>query len=85
MWGFMPMDIKTIVKNNRVRFLRYRQGIAYYGVTVPQEGQSYQFPVPLEDIGDATLLAEDKAIVLMRYIRKAIAEGALVPYRGAQD
>lgn len=32
------------------------------------------FPVPIEDIGDATFLAEDKAILFMRYIRKYIEE-----------
>ena len=72
------MDIKTIVKDNTVRFLRYRQGIAYYGVDVPAEG-AYMFPVPLEDIGDATLELEDKAIFFMRYINRAMREGAFVP------
>lgn len=72
------MDIKTIVKDNTVRFLRYRQGIAYYGVDVPAEG-AYMFPVPLEDIGDATLELEDKAILFMRYINRAMREGSFVP------
>ena len=72
------MDIKTIVKDNTVRFLRYRQGIAYYGVDVPVEG-AYMFPVPLEDIGDATLELEDKAILFMRYINRAMKEGSFVP------
>lgn len=72
------MNIKEIVKDNTVRFLRYRQGHAYYAVTVPEEDIEYYFPVPLEDIGDATLEAEDKAIVFMRYIRKAIEDGTFV-------
>jgi hypothetical protein len=37
------------------------------------------FPVPLSDVGDATLDAQDKAIIFMRYIRKAIDEGTFVP------
>ena len=72
------MNIKEIVKDNTVRFLYYRQGHAYYAVKVPEEGIEYYFPVPLEDIGDATLEAKDKAIVFMRYIRKAIEDGTFV-------
>jgi len=34
--------------------------------------------VPLSDIGDATLHATDKAIVFMRYIRKAVEEHTFV-------
>ena len=72
------MDIKDIVKDNTVRFAKYRQGIAYYTVRVPSEGVDYVFPVPLSDIGDATLLATDKAMVFMRYIRKAIEDKTFV-------
>ena len=72
------MNIKEIVRNNTVRFVRYRQGIAYYGVDVPAAGR-YQFPVPLDDIGDATLELEDKAIYFMRYIKRAMGEGSFVP------
>ena len=72
------MDIKEIVKDNVVRFSKYRQGIVYYSVRVPSEGLDYLFPVPLADIGDATLLAEDKAMVFMRYIRKALEDGTFV-------
>jgi hypothetical protein len=72
------VNIKEIVKDNTVAFFKYRQGIAYYTVRVPSTGAEHMFPVPLEDIGDATLLANDKAIVFMRYIRKAIDEGTFV-------
>ena len=72
------MDIKQIVKDNTVQFAKYRQGYAYYTVRVPPEGVDYIFPVPLTDIGDATLLATDKAMVFMRYIRKAIEEKTFV-------
>ena len=73
------MNIKDIVKDNTVRFVRCRQGVAYYAVSVPGEDEDRVFPVPLSDVGDATLLAEDKAILFMRYIRKAIDAGTLVP------
>ena len=72
------MNIKDIVKDNRVKFVRYRQGIAYYGVRVPDAGD-YVFPVPLEDIGDATLELEDRAILFMRYIKRALGDGSFVP------
>jgi hypothetical protein len=72
------MDIKEIVKDNDVRFARYRKGLAYYNVHVRSEGVDYQFPVPLSDIGDATLLATDRAMVFMRYIRKALDDGTFV-------
>lgn len=73
------MNIKDIVKNNTVRFLRYRKGTAYYGVDVEPHGH-HEFPVPLEDVGDATLLREDKAILFMRYIKRALSDGTFVPY-----
>lgn len=72
------MNIKDIVKDNTVRFVRYRQGVAYYGVRVPSAGD-YVFPVPLDDIGDATLELEDRAIVFMRYIRQAMGNGSFIP------
>ncbi len=72
------MNIVDIVKDNTVHFVRYRQGVAYYGVNVPSEGE-FMFPVPLADIGDATLELEDKAILFMRYIRRAMGEGSFVP------
>lgn len=71
------MNIKEIVKDNTVRFVRYRQGFAYYGVNVPGHGE-YVFPVPLADVGDATLEHEDKAILFMRYIRRALDERTFV-------
>jgi hypothetical protein len=72
----MTPSIKEIVMNNTARFSFYRSGNIFY--TVEVNGETYQFPVPLEDIGGATLTAEFKAITLMRYIRKALAEGTFV-------
>jgi hypothetical protein len=70
------MNIKNIVKNNAARFSFYRAGYMYYEVAV--DGQLYRFPVSLEDLGTATLLAEHKAITLMRYIRKALEDHTFV-------
>ena len=71
------MNVKDIVKANTVRVVRYRQGVAYYGVDVPSRG-AFVFPVPLDDIGDATLELEDRAILFMRYIRRALGDGSFV-------
>ena len=84
----MSFNIKEIIKDNEVRFVKYRQGFFYYKilVTMPiglgdafKNYQWHTFPVPLDDIGDATLPYSDKAIMFMRYIRKAIEEGTFVP------
>ena len=71
----MP-SVKEIVKGNNATFSFYRTGNMFYNVVV--EGTAYCFPVSLEDIGGATLLAEFKAITLMRYIRKALKDGTFV-------
>lgn len=69
------MNIKDIVKDKQAHFLFYRDHNLWYNVEV-DDGQgiysptNFQFPVPLEDIGNATFNAEEKAILLMRYIRK---------------
>lgn len=73
------MELAKVVKNNTVHFLCYRAGNLFYWVEV--DGERYEFPVPIEDTGDATFPAQDKAILLMRYIRKAINNGTFVHVR----
>ena len=70
------MNIKEIVRNNEVYFVYYRHNIMYYGVTV--NSIKYTFPVPLNDVMDASLFAKEKAITYMRYIRKAIADKTFI-------
>jgi len=67
--------VKEIIKNRetKVRFIYYRDGDLWYST---EDG--FEFPVPISDIGNATFLAEDRAILFMRYIRKhlgVISEG----------
>ena len=69
-------NIKEIVKNNTVYFSHYRASHLYYKIDV--DGKVYMFTVPIEDIGDATFEAKDKAIMFMRYIKKALTEGSFV-------
>ena len=59
------MNIKDIVKNQNAHFVFYRDKALFY-----ETDNGFQFPVPLSDAGSATLNKEEKAILLMRYIRK---------------
>lgn len=73
------MDIKDFVsKGQAVTFQSYRQGFFYYAVTEKSSGWVYEFTIPIEDIGSATLLQTDKAITYMRWIRKAIENKSLI-------
>lgn len=51
--------------DKQVTFVRYRDGELWY---VTEDG--FEFPVPVADIGTATFLARDKALLFMRYMRK---------------
>ncbi len=89
-------DLKTLLKDNTVTFAYYRKGYLYYTIAerVPvwsikpenidplyhEFGSVWLFPVPIEDIGDATFNSTEKAILFMRYIRKAQEEGSFVRY-----
>ena len=70
------LKIKDLVKNTFVKFAFYRAGFMYYNVD--SFVGAYQFPVPIDDTGEATFKADDKAITFMRYIRKAKENGTLI-------
>lgn len=78
------MDFKQLLKNNIVTFSHYRKGYLYYiidarnGGSDGQQSNLYLFPVPIEDVGDATFNNTEKALLFMRYIRKAQEEGSFV-------
>jgi hypothetical protein len=59
---------EMVVNNRRVRFSFYRDGQLWYETEC-----GFRFPVPIAEAGTATFLAEDRAILFMRYIRKHIA------------
>jgi len=59
---------EIIVNNQKVSFSFYRDGQLWYETEC-----GFRFPVPIEDAGTATFLAEDRAILFMRYIRKQLA------------
>jgi|KBSMisStandDraft_5_1062788.scaffolds.fasta_scaffold358858_2 hypothetical protein len=63
------MSIKEMVAEGRkVRFMHYTRGELWYRTET-----GFEFPVPISDCGDGIFLAEDKAILFMRYIRKHLA------------
>ena len=63
--GEHKMTIKEMVKDKTVTFEYYKDNELWY---CTEDG--FEFPVPIEDIGNATFFATDKAILFMRYIRK---------------
>lgn len=63
------MDIKQLYKTQeQVTFTHFVDGEFWY-----RTADGFAFPVPLADIGNATLLASDKATLFVRYIRKHLA------------
>lgn len=70
------MNIKEIIKDNKVYFHFIRANNAFYKILYNDIW--YMFPVSLLELGDATLLSEDKAIFFMRYIRKALENNEFV-------
>lgn len=69
-------DIKQLIKGNYVHFSSFRQGFFHYNVLT--NNGVYSFPVPINDIGTGTMLATDKAISYMRWIRKAIEDKTFI-------
>lgn len=63
------MDFKRFyVTQETVSFTHFVNGEFWY-----QTVDGFAFPVPLADLGNATLLASDKATLFVRYIRKHLA------------
>lgn len=56
-----------MVKNKTVRFLYFREDNLYYITEC-----DFTFRVPISDVGTASMNAEDKAILFMRWINKEI-------------
>lgn len=83
-WEKYEYDIKELIRGAQVTFAFYRQGHFYYTIPYHKKNEGgtinvhiLQFPVPIDDIGTATMLATDKAITFMRWIRKAIEDKTL--------
>lgn len=62
------LSLKDMVKDDKqVTFLRFKEGELWY-----RTEDGFDFPVPVADVGSATMLAKDKALLFMRYIRRQI-------------
>lgn len=63
------LTLKEMVSGGKVvNFSHYIDGNLWY-----KTEDGFEFPVPISDIGNATFLAQDKAMLFMRYIRKHLA------------
>lgn len=62
----MKPDLKDCVKG-RVKFIYYRKNELYYECE-----NGFVFTVPIDDTGDASFNAEDKAMLFMRWIRQTL-------------
>jgi hypothetical protein len=69
----LPTVKECVLGDKKVVFVRYQSDALWYRCE-----NGFEFPVPRHDTGDAAFLAEDKASMFMRWIRKHIAflEGA---------
>ena len=65
------LSIKDMVKGKQVAFVHFRSTEKNdEGVLVYRTECGFEFPVPIKGLGVATMLASDKALLFMRYIRK---------------
>jgi hypothetical protein len=61
------MTVKECIQGN-AKFLYYRKGELYY-----ETANGLKFPVPVSDCGDGEFKAEEKGMLMMRWIRKQLA------------
>lgn len=65
------MNVKELVRENTVKLVRYQRGNFIYAITY--NGRTMEFPVPLIEVRDLTLEAEDKADNFIKYIKRHLA------------
>jgi hypothetical protein len=62
------LSVKDMVKDGKkARFSHYAKGELWYAT---EEG--FLFPIPVADTGDGSFGREEKAMLLMRWIRKQV-------------
>lgn len=84
------MNLIDLIKNNYCHFDSYRAGFLYYELAVPNDPDPmsrddydhYQFTIPVDDVGNGTINKKEKAITLMRWIRKAHENNQLIKLPG---
>lgn len=65
----MNFDIKTHIRGTS-SFSYYKEGMLWYQTS----DSDLLFPVPISDAGTAQFLATEKSMLMMRYIRKYLAD-----------
>jgi len=60
----MRTPVEMVKHGQKVQFTHYRQQQLWYATEC-----GFAFPVPIDEAGDAAFLAEDKALLFLRYIR----------------
>ena len=63
------MSIKEMVRPGQLVHFNYYQNKELWYVT----DCGFEFPVPIEDTGEAAFYSQDKAMLFMRWIRKHLA------------
>jgi hypothetical protein len=79
-------SIKDLVKENTVRLNRFKSGNLFYIIYLFDQKmpdnhsahRTWEFPVPISDVGEAEMRGGDKAIYFMRYIKKAIEDKTFI-------
>lgn len=78
----MDLKVTNFIKKDspsEANFEYLRNNVAYYSTPNIDDGYClYIFPIPIEDLGNASLNAQEKPMMLMRYIRKAIDEKTII-------
>lgn len=69
-----------LVKGNYCKFRLLKNGVMYYDLELITEVSCtvFRFPIAVEDLDGAAIKDKEKAITLMRWIRKAADEDTLV-------
>lgn len=67
-----------VTAGNIASFDSFRAGVFYYNIPHKTTLQLHQFQIPLEDINGATLRHREKAVSIMRWIRKSIDNNTFI-------
>lgn len=73
-------SIKSLVTNSEISFTHYHDGNLWYSCRYDityldgciDTWKEFDFPVPIDDIGNAVFKASDKPLLFMRYMRKQL-------------
>ncbi len=73
----LPSMVQIVGDKNMANFSYLKLDHMFYNIVVPMFGM-YQFPIPLNERDDATWKNTMSAIILMRWIRKALEDKTFV-------